>query len=198
MKLKQIMLSIASAVFLCAMSACVPEFENPLVPDKNLMPDTQLTGTWMAEKDGERYWAYVYPRKDGWVDIILAELRNEKEGPQSIDIDMYEGYSASVGGARFLVVRERSTHPQEREDKLTMVHYSVSPGGILSIRMLDDSKIKAAIDKGLLNGDTKQEGYVNGSLVTSSAEELAAFISVHGINSILDEQPPAEYRKQDS
>lgn len=174
MKKLQLLPLLGSALLLVS---CVPEFENPLPPDR-VEADAALLGDWRSEPDarGDQSRASFFARTNGWYDIVFLTGINRRTGTEGIDCSLYEGFSTRVGDREFLCFRLRERDFKERKDapehfRFLIAGYAAGRGS-LEVRILSESKVRDLVRGGVLKGQSGQSPTSGPVVVVSSPIEL--------------------------
>jgi hypothetical protein len=173
--------------------SCQPEFVNPLPLPAEPKVDIQITGFWWRTTEGDDQQLLVYPRKDGWVDIIYVYDINSKLSADGVSVLIFEGYTTSLGDQKYMCfrLRKKDIGVQTRgaaPEKLNflMVNYKLSNNGDLVVNTFSSEEVKKLINQDKLSGQIFERDLANGQLdtsvvVTSSSTELAKVLSEEGV-----------------
>lgn len=151
------------------LSACIPEFANPLVGGNKADPD--IIGTWNAKggSDPESVPIDIKAEGDG-----LTVVMREPSGGGATNELRFAATTAEIDGARYINMKPLGDDVPPDTGSLVM-RYELKDGAI-HVVSLDNAKIKAAIDAGKLKG-ASGAGSDTAAKVTSSADEVAAFFA---------------------
>ena len=177
-------------------SSCAPRFKHPLPAPENLKPDHTISGQWFRKTQNDRQQLSVFPRKDGWIDIVYIYDIESKTSEDGINVLIFEGYTTSVAERKFLCFRLRKkellTLNKDGEDwrGFLIVNYNVSKAGDLVVRHLSSDKLADLIKDGRLKGEIAEneiskDGYNDGVAVWSSSEELLNVMCQEGPDALL-------------
>ena len=179
-------------------TSCYPEFMHPIPPPKQLNPDSKILGLWFRTTENDKQQLSIFPRKNGWVDIVYVYDINSKTSEDGINILVFEGYTTFVEEKKFLCFRPRSKDYNKLYNKVRekfsfiIVNYYVSDEGNLIVKHLSTDKIINLVNNGQLKGQVYKknpnEGRFNDSVkVESSSDDLLKVICKKGTCAFLDE-----------
>jgi hypothetical protein len=183
---------------LLIVTACVPEFENPLPAPQLMKADPTLLGTWKIDSDeaGEITQVSFFGRKSGWMDIVFVDGSSRYDG---VDVLIFEAYTTNIKKDTFICLRPRKQERQEEthgESNYLLAHYLLSKEGILSINLFDQAAVESMIEEGLLKGEYKEEnGRTDLVKVVSSSDEIASAIVKKGVESFISKEDTVKFRK---
>ena len=176
--------------------SCAPRFKHPLPAPENLKPDRTVSGLWFRKTQNDRQQLSVFPRKDGWVDIVYIYDIESRTSADGINVLVFEGYTTSAAERKFMCfrLREKDLHAlkQDWEDQraFLIVNYSVSKSGDLTIRHLSTERVADLVNDGRLKGDVAEDEITDGAfnegvVVLSSSEELLDVVRREGPDTLL-------------
>ncbi len=194
MKQNVSILSLLAVLFF--LTSCVPTFENPLPAPKEMKPDTTLLGTWKSipEKDESKSQVSFFPRKSGWIDIVIIDDVDGTSSTDGVNVFIYEAYSANVAKDTFLCLRGRKKDHQSKESAYLLAHYHLSRKGVLSISLFDQDAIKNMIEKGILKGEVAK-GSMDKVSVTASSDEIASAIAEKGVEAFISKDDILKFNR---
>lgn len=181
-------------------TSCYPLFKHPITAPEKLKPDKNILGVWCRKvaEGGEQL--SVFPRKDGWVEIVYVYGINSKFYKDGINLLVFEGYSTSVKENKFLCIRPRKKDllaMGRKSDTLDqvgfyIVNYNLSKKGDLIVKHFSMEKLENLINSGELSGRVSKTDLVEGRLtdgveVTASSEDLVRVISDKGFKAFVEE-----------
>ena len=180
--------------------SCYPGFQHPIPAPDKLKPDSKILGVWFrtVAVGGEQL--SIFPRENGWVDIVYVYGINSKFYKDGINLLAFEGYSTSVKEHKFLCLRPRKKDllAMGREvDKFDefgfyILNYDLSKKGNLIMKHFSIEKVENLINSGELSGRVSKTDLAEGRLtdevvVTASSEDLVTVISDKGIKAFVEE-----------
>jgi hypothetical protein len=160
------------AVLLALVSCAPPRADHPLSDPKTAKVDAKLVGSWRGTKEGDVVFFHVMEKEAGLIDAVLVGT-DSKKGAIVITL---EGFTTELGGKKYLNLRPKTAKTEYGEgwnvsDRYLFVLYSVA-NGALSLSMMDDDIVKAAVTAGKLEGEVKDGDVV----LTSDTPKLAEFV----------------------
>jgi len=181
-------------------TSCYPLFEHPITAPKKLKPDKNILGVWFRTVAVGAEQLSVFPRKDGWIEIVYVYGINSKFYKDGINLLVFEGYSTSVKDKKFLCLRPRTKDllaMGRKGDTLDqvgfyIVNYDLSKKGNLIVKHFSMEKVENLINSGELSGrvaktDLDEGRLTDGILVTASSEDLVRAISEKGFKTFIEE-----------
>lgn len=180
--------------------SCYPVFKHPIPAPEKLKPDSKILGVWFrtVATGGEQ--VSVFPRDNGWIDVVYIYGIKSKFYRDGINLLVFEGYSTSVKEHKFLCLRPRKKDllaMGKKGDKIDeanffIVNYDLSRKGNLIVKHFPTEKIGNLINSGELSGRVSKKDLDEGRLtdevlVTASSEELVTVISEKGIGAFVEE-----------
>ncbi|BCW89916.1 hypothetical protein sos41_30840 [Alphaproteobacteria bacterium SO-S41] len=159
-----------SALLALLVTACIPEFANPLTGGNPA--DPAIIGAWTGKASGDK--------DDMLVDITAAGdgvsvVVRDPEGATGGKDLTFKGTTAEAGGVRYANLTPVG-EDLGGEVGFMIFRYELKDGKI-SVWALDATAIAAAIDKGLLKGTTTGSGTDTSPKITASSDEIAAFFA---------------------
>lgn len=153
-----------------AVSACIPEFDNPVTGGDPA--DPILVGSWSASSSGDA--------AEMLVDITvvgsgLNVVVRDKNGASAGETMTMAGVTGKVGDARFISLKMAEAEAGAQSGYVVFRY--TEAGGKISVESLDEQKIAAAIDSGALKGTVTRADSDVSPKITASSEELAAFLA---------------------
>ena len=207
---------ILSLLLLICLVSCYPEFMNPIAPPAELKADPQILGTWVrtykADDSEYKEQLSVFPRSNGWIDVVWIYDIDKKESTDGVNLLILEGYNTSVNRQRFLCLRIRKRdfnwtgqkNPKwtEKGEELCftkdwfIANYEAPTKDKLVIKPFSTQIVEDLIEKGKLKGEIKKEGLLRMQepsldevTVTSSSDELVKVISQQGTGALIWDDP---------
>jgi hypothetical protein len=165
--MRSVKLALVAALGLLV-AACIPEFANPLTGGDPA--DPAVLGTWKAAPEGETEEMLLDITKTG--DGISVVMRDPAGQGDSMTL---KGTTAEVGGTRYA-----SLTPVEEAGAVNagfMVFRYELKDGTIRVQALDNAKIVAAVQQGLIKGTTTGADSEVSVKISASAEEVAAFLA---------------------
>lgn len=177
----------------CAMLAlvtcgCVPEFENPLPPPADLKSDAKLIGNWVCAMDtNETSQLSVFARPSGWMDFVYV-TQYLTRGDKRADVMAYEGYATQIGKNKFLSLRARvlDSDKSEGTNGTYVLAYYNAGRSRLDLSFFSQSKVKALMQSGELEGKIVKGAYTADVTVTAASSNLLSLISAKGVDAFVD------------
>ena len=188
------------SLLLVLASSCYPVFKHPIPSPEKSKPDSKILGVWFrtAAVGGEQ--VSVFPRDNGWIDVVYIYGIKSKFYRDGINLLVFEGYSTSVKEHKFLCLRPRKKdliamgRKVDKIDEINffIVNYKLSRKGNLIVNNFPTEKIINLINSGELSGRVSKTDLAEGQLsngveVTASSEELVTVISEKGIGAFVEE-----------
>jgi hypothetical protein len=157
---------IAAAAIL--LSACVPEFANPLAGGD--AADPAVIGTWNAKAEGDDQAMLIdIKAAEGGIELVLRD-------PSSDGKDMtFKGSTAEVDGVRYANLTP--VGPDVPEGTGYLIFRYALKDGTIQVWSLDEKAIEAAIAAGKLAGTTTGTGMDLASKITADSAAVAAFFA---------------------
>ena len=181
-------------------TSCYPLFKHPLTTPEKLKPDKNILGVWFRKVAVGGEQLSVFPRKDGWVEIVYVYGINSNFYKDGINLLIFEGYDTSVKGHKFLCFRPRTKDLLAMGRKVDqidhvgfyIVNYDLPEKGKLIVKHFSMEKVENLINSGELSGrvsktDLAEGRLTDGILVTASSEDLVKAISEKGIKNFIEE-----------
>jgi len=186
--------------FFVLIPSCYTGFKHPIPAPEKLKPDSKVLGVWFrtVAVGGEQ--VSVFPRENGWIDVVYIYGINSKFYRDGINLLVFEGYSTTIKDHKFFCLRPR------KKDLLAMgkkgeifdeagyfiLNYELSKKGNLIVKHFTTEKIGNLINSGELSGRVSKKDLAEGRLtdevvVTASSEELVKVISDKGIGAFVEE-----------
>jgi hypothetical protein len=174
------MTKFPTALALCLgliLSACYPPTtSHPVGTTAGLKVDAALTGTWRGVNDDGKpsYFHFLAP-SDGTLSVIIAE-----SGPKAEDWNYVTLTTAKLGANRFMNARmEISNGKPESADApagTVPVLYRIDAKGVMTLSMMDETAVKAAIRAGKIKG-TIEKGEMGDAVITAEPAALDKFLA---------------------
>jgi len=157
-----------AALLALAVAACVPEFANPLTGGDPA--DPAVLGTWKAAPEGEAEEMLLDITKTG--DGITMVMRDPQGGAE--DAITLKGTTAQIDGVRYA-----SLAPVEESGGngagFMVFRYELKDGTV-HLQGLDNAKMVAAVEQGLIKGTTSGSASEKSAKISASSDEIAAFL----------------------
>ena len=175
------MKAIRLAVLLCAalsVAACLPvTTKNPIGTTAGFKADPALLGMWKGRGEDsdarEGYFAFLR-NADGAMTVILVTPENDGDEWSTFDLR-----TATLGGNRIMNVRGGLKDGKPNDDELSKENipllYTLA-GGKLTLSLLDEKAVAAAIKSGKIDG-TVDAGGTGDAHITADPAKLDAFFA---------------------
>jgi len=138
-------------------------------------PDPALTGTWRGtNEDGKPSYFHFLTPSDGTITVLIAE-----GGPKAEDWNVASVTAARLGANRFFNARLVSSNgkPEEGAPAGTVpILAKTDAKGQMSLFMMDETAVKAAIAGGKIKG-TVGQGQMGDAVITADAAALNNFLA---------------------
>lgn len=159
---------------LVAVSCGPPGSKHPLTDPAAAKADPRLAGTFVGALEGARTVLHLFPKTGASLDLVLVGDDKEKGAA----VLVFDAFPSVVGGRTYLNLRSKTFQgPYGEDPKLAeewiFARYEVSPRGALTLWVMTEDEVKAAVEAGKLQGQVT-EGDVH---LTASSPELAAFVA---------------------
>ncbi len=158
-----------------AMTACVPESQNPAGDPANAVKDPALNGLWEADWEDGRLFLHVFDAGQGMIDVYTVNHKKDGGG----EADHYQGFVSMVGNRRIANLQMADSGGEDSGGAATYVFvaYQIDANGKLDAHFIDDKAFIAAVTAGKLKGQVSGEGEGQTVLLTDDAAKIAAFIA---------------------
>jgi hypothetical protein len=137
-------------------------------------PDTALTGLWKGtSEDGKPGYFHFLPQADGTISVIITD-----GGPKAEDWNYVTVTSATAGANRFLNARMLLSNGKAEDGApagTVPVLYRIDAKGVLTLAMMDETKVKAAITAHKIKGRI-EPGSMGDATITADTATLNAFL----------------------
>lgn len=160
------------ALLTLSFSACYPEFAHPLSDPTLAKADDRLLGVWTLKKDHSQGYMHISKTIEGSSEIAL--IGYEKDG--SIDISKYKMFPTFIGNDSYMNLQ--AIDDKEVQKSYYLAKYQFTPDGQLKISLLDEDRLKVAIDKGQLSSETRDKNF-GSRLINNDSAAVAQFLSEH-------------------
>ena len=164
-------LALGAALILCA---CYPPTTSHPVGVAS-KPDPALTGAWRGvDADGKPASFHFLTPSDGTITVLIAEA-----GPKAEDWNVASVTNGTVGANHFFSARLVSSNgkPEENAPAGTVpVLYKMDAKGRMTLFMMDEAAVKAAITGGKIKG-TIEPGAMGDAVITADAATLDKFLA---------------------
>jgi len=193
------MVVVVTLCILEFVTGCPPRFQNPLPIPAELKFDAGIAGSWWRSIATDEQQVMIYPRRDGWADIVYVYGINSTFYRDGINVLVCEGYTTLVGKERFLCVRRRKKDVEmckgagEPEQLMYVIfNYYLSKERNLVLKGLANQKLVKLIKENKLSGRIYEEDVAAAQfetevLITSSSNELADVLSTKGLQALISE-----------
>lgn len=169
------MTRISTAAALCAaltLAACYPPTTSH--PVGVASPDAALTGTWRGTNDdGKPGYIHFLRKEDGSFTALLVET-----GAKAEDWNVVTLTTAKLGASRFMnaTMLSNDGKPEDGAPRGTVpVLYRIDAKGQLTLAMMDEDAVKAAIKAGKIKG-TVGDGTLGDATITADTSVLDNFL----------------------
>jgi hypothetical protein len=166
------MRTLGVALLLALVSCNPPRSDHPLSDPTQAKIDAKLVGSWRGAKDGDPVYFHVMEKEAGQFDAVLIG-QDKKKGAVVLT---FEGFSTELNGKRYLNLRPKKAKDDYGEawdvaPRWLFAMYSVT-NGALTLSLMDDEPVKAAVSSGKLKGRIEGDDVV----LTEETPKLAEFV----------------------
>jgi hypothetical protein len=170
-------IKIALALFAAlALAACYPPTTtHPVGTTKGLATDAALTGLWRGtSSDGKPSYFHFLHQSDGSIVAVIVE-----GGPKAEDWNVARFTTARLGANRVMNAKLLWTNdkPEAEQPGTVPVLYRIDRKGTLTLAMMDENKVKAAISDGKIAG-TVEKGQFGDAVITADPKALDALFAM--------------------
>ena len=171
-------LAVAALAALTLAACYPPTTTHPIGTSSGLKPDPMLAGLWKGKAaSGGEDGAYFHflQQHDGSITAILVQAGNQPDG----DWNLVTLTTARVGANRIMNARMISSNGKPETDApagTIPVLYRITTNGRLTLYMMDETAVKAAITAGKIKG-TIEKGSLGDVAITADPVELDAFMA---------------------
>jgi hypothetical protein len=176
----QRMLLSGLVLTLWCLTACVPEFVNPLVDPAKAKPDPALTKpfAWVKKNDSEQILRFSTDAK-GFRVVHFITQKDAKHGIRNLESKAYEVLTVTLGEQNYMHIRAVEVPEQAKNDKAwLLLRYRIVDGKLV-LEMVNFDKVFEAVSAEKLAGIAKRykQGDTASVKVTASAAELTAWLT---------------------
>jgi hypothetical protein len=169
--------ALAAVFALLLLAGCVPTAENPITA-KQGANDPALIGAWKGTtNDGSAIWLHFLRGKDAEIGAVLLPRGTADKPPD--EWSAFRLVTAEIKGTHYMSALwdYNDGKPVEgREKGYHLVRYELGADGVLSLYLVNEEKLIAAVEAGKLEGKIEGEGTSKEVRVTASSEKLARFL----------------------
>ncbi|MBS2024175.1 MAG: hypothetical protein JST92_17370 [Deltaproteobacteria bacterium] len=164
-------LTVALALVL---TSCVPpESAHPLSAPESAKADKRLSGLFTSHLDGVLVTLELVPKTGALVDLVLTGTDKDK----GASVLAFEAFPTMLAGKSYLNLRAKTfkgpyADGAEVAEKYIFAKYEFGKDGALTLAIMEEEPVKAAIDAKKLAGTAGERALQ----LTASSEELAAFV----------------------
>lgn len=159
----------AAALFGLVVSACIPEFENPVTGGEPA--DPALVGKWRAAAEGDEAEMLLdITAASGGLTVVMTDPSAEADDKMT-----FAGVTGKVGDMSYISLKLADQDRGGQPGYLVFRYWEED--GKIHVVSLDEQKIAAAIASGALKGTTTGSGTDTASKVSASSDEIAAFFA---------------------
>lgn len=183
MKIFRIGFAIACTLML---AACLPETKTPIGTTVGLGADEALLGTWKStcnDKDKKAVaYSHFLKKVDGTLTAVWVEhsLDPPKKGEKTGEVDIYALSTATLKGNHYINAVPAEENDQPADDKTEKLFvpllYTIN-NDTLTLYLLDEDKVKEAIEAGKIAGEIKKGDIGESVTITADAQTLDAFMA---------------------
>jgi hypothetical protein len=184
------MLARAGALIVALLlAACYPTSEHPIGSSGAMMPDARLLGVWKGmpkdPKDGPTY-IFFLPRKDKLEAMMIAPPHGDDKGGW-MNFAVWTGKAGKHDFLNGQTLLDDGNPPKDANKDYTPVFYRFDADGTLRLFVLGDAAIEAAIKKGEIKGDIKENSFGDDIRITADAKAVDAFFASHDPKTLFTE-----------
>ncbi|HEY0107613.1 MAG TPA: hypothetical protein VGB91_16140 [Rhizomicrobium sp.] len=165
-----------AAIF--ALAACYPPVTtHPVGTTAGLAPDPALTGLWKGtNSDGKPGYFHFLQQSDGTTVALIVEA-----GPKAEDWNVATLTTARLGANRVMNATLQWTNdkPETAPPGTVPVLYRIDARGTLTLALMDETAVKAAIAAGRIKG-TVGTGEFGDAIITADPKALDALFASPG------------------
>ena len=170
---------LAAALFgFLLLAGCVPTAENPITSKKGA-GDQSLIGAWKGtSNDNTPIWLHFLRGKDNEIGAVLMPRGTGDKAPD--EWSAFRVVTAEIKGTHYMSALwdYNDGKPTEGRDKgYHLLRYAIASDGTLSLWLVDEEKLIAAVESGKLEGKIEGEGGSKEVRVTASSEKLGKFLA---------------------
>jgi hypothetical protein len=175
----------ASLVLALTAAACLPvTTKTPIGTTAGLVADPELEGLWIGRStEGDKTVSYFHFISTGANGFTLVGV-TPRQGKDNASWGVYHLTTATLGGNRYMNANEVSDDekpaPPEKQQVNIPLLYTMT-GDTLTISLLDEDKMKAAIDAHRIAGEIHKSYYgkmeIDDVEITADAAHLDAFFA---------------------
>ncbi len=168
-------LALCTAALILTGGSCEPPTSlHPLSDPAKAAADPRLVGAWFARLGDGDAWLHVIGKTGALLDFVLVG----DDGDKGAAVIAFEGFPSEIKGRRYLNLRTRSSGPYDADVKLgelwTFARYDVAKDGGLTIELMNDDLVAAAVKAGALAGVPTTDGATK---LSSDGAALGAWIA---------------------
>ncbi|MEI7767730.1 MAG: hypothetical protein WCJ97_09875 [Phycisphaerae bacterium] len=176
---QRLLLSGLILTILC-LTACVPEFVNPLVDPAKAKPDPALTKpfAWVKKNDSEQILRFSTDAK-GFRVVHLITEKDAKHGIRNLESKAYEVLTVTLGEQNYMHIRAVEVPEQAKNDKAWLLLRYRFADGKLVVELVNFAKVADAVSAGKLTGTVERDdkGDAKSVKVTASTEALVVWLT---------------------
>ena len=162
-----------------ALGGCYPPItSNPVGTTTGLNADPALSGMWTGtDHDGKGHYVHFLYQSGGTITVLIVD-----RGPKAEDWVSLTATTARLGANRVMNAKLLWTDNQPEADiKGTVpVLYRFDAKGGLTLALMDENLVKAAIAAGRIKG-TVEKGAMGDAVITADPKALDAFFASPGV-----------------
>lgn len=182
-KKNRLLKGICIALVSVLLSACLPEFTNPIVSADQANADSRLLGLWKFKDNLSTSYLHIThaePKTTGsnWLMATLIEHRSNGTS----DVKRYRFITSKIGKRHFVnAINEDSEFAQD----YLLLEYSLKKN-TLEVGLINDAIISEAVSEGILGGETHKQQLTTTLVINSPSNELVAFVQKIPSNQLFD------------
>ena len=166
--------AVCALLLLVVLPGCLVQTESFLTPREAAEVDERLIGVWtVPHKDDEVGFLFVRAAKEGGMDVLTMELRDDDENThQRPRWDTSIAWPTEIQGLSYLNMI--------MDDGRLIVAYRINADGSAEFGFMNPEPFKKAVEKGALKGRFKDSFLGPEVWLTDDADNIAAFIGENG------------------
>jgi hypothetical protein len=173
-------LRILAAVFAFGLlQGCLVDSRNPIAEPSADATDPEILGSWGATGEDGAIFVHVFQPKDsvpGAVEVLAIGFETDKSG----SLDRYCGHLSRIQNQRFInLVGPVEDCGKTAGEPYFFVAYERSADNLLSVKLMKEDAVKAAVRSGKLAGEKDVDAGASAH-ITAESDAIRAFILAVG------------------
>ena len=180
-RLARVPLAAALVATALALGGCMVETDTFLSERGAEPPDDRLLGAWSLVEGEQTALGVMLVRAedDGTLGLLSVEVREDYDsGEQSVDWNLARAWTTRVGGDGYMNL--------DLDGEKMILAYGVNNDGNVRIGVLDEARIRAAIEEGRLEGTVAEGTFLDTVRVTASRQAFVQFLETEGGHVLFD------------